>query len=148
MVFCKTEDGRVIISEDRSVLETNSIKSQMELSPLGFLELKLNPKDWLGVDGNLYSYSEEAIKIFDEEWLKRFPYKIVRFYNEGDSYIKLFSRGKTKKDYIGTILISRKIKEDFSKNATKGIVKKTSKYYSRWNNYMNKIEEKLINENN
>lgn len=145
MIFGKTTDGFIIISEDNYLPNKRKFKDYLKLNLKSLVELGIDLNKWaVDKDGNLLTDDKEIESLFDAERVKRFPFKLVRFYNNGKSYIRLFFRGNTKKDYSNTVLISNKIKDEFLKDATKYRVEFLNNpyAYTKWDAYMRKIEEK------
>lgn len=145
MIFGKTTDGFIIISEDNYLPNKRKFKDYLRLNLKSLVELNIDLNKWaIDKDGNLLTDDKEIESLFDEERAKRFPFKLVRFHNNGKSYIRLFFRGNTKKDYSNTVMISNKIKDEFLKDATKYSVEFLSNpyAYAKWDAYMRKIEEK------
>lgn len=145
MIFGKTTDGFIVISEDNSLPSKRKFRDYLNLNLKSLIELGIDLNKWaIDKDGNLLTDDKEVEELFYKERAKRFPFKLVRFYNNGDSYIKLFFRGNVRKDYSNTIMISNKIKEAFLKDAINYKVEFLNNpyAYTKWDAYMRKIEEK------
>ena len=145
MIFGKTTDGFIIISEDNYLPKKIKFRDYLNLNLKSLIELGIDLNKWaIDKDGNLLTDDKEVEELFYKERAKRFPFKLVRFYNNGDSYIKLFFRGSVRKDYSNTVMISTKIKEAFLKDANNFKVEFLNNpyAYTKWDAYMRKIEEK------